>query len=79
MSSWRGRLKPFRNVAVARKRYRADAPSPDTNEENKEFDRAIAEFLLLGLDVGFSETSSFTSAFRKVTGQTPTEYCRSLA
>jgi hypothetical protein len=53
MSSWRGRLNPFRNVAVARKRYRADAPSPDTNEENKEFDRAIAEFLLLGLDVGF--------------------------
>jgi AraC family transcriptional regulator len=33
----------------------------------------------IGLDVGFSETSSFTSAFRKVTGETPTDYRRSLA
>jgi AraC family transcriptional regulator len=33
----------------------------------------------IGLDVGFSETSSFTSAFRKHTGETPTEYRRSLA
>jgi AraC family transcriptional regulator len=31
----------------------------------------------IGFDVGFSETSSFTSAFRKVTGETPTEYRRS--
>ena len=33
----------------------------------------------IGLDVGFGETSSFTSAFRKVTGETPTDYRRSLA
>jgi AraC family transcriptional regulator len=33
----------------------------------------------IGLGVGFSETSSFTSAFRKVTGETPTAYRRSLA
>jgi AraC family transcriptional regulator len=33
----------------------------------------------IGLGVGFSETSSFTSAFRKVTGETPTDYRRSLA
>jgi AraC family transcriptional regulator len=33
----------------------------------------------IGLDVGFRETSSFTSAFRKVTGETPTDYRRSLA
>ena len=33
----------------------------------------------IGLDVGFSETSSFTSTFRKVTGETPTDYRRSLA
>src|SRR5262249_40146137 len=33
----------------------------------------------IGLDVGFSETSSFTSAFHKVTGETPTAYRRSLA
>jgi len=33
----------------------------------------------IGLGVGFSETSSFTSAFRKLTGETPTEYRRSLA
>jgi AraC family transcriptional regulator len=33
----------------------------------------------IGLDVGFSETSSFTSAFRKVTGETPTGYRRRVA
>jgi AraC family transcriptional regulator len=33
----------------------------------------------IGLDVGFSETSSFTAAFRRVTGETPTDYRRSLA
>jgi AraC family transcriptional regulator len=33
----------------------------------------------IGLTVGFSETSSFTSAFRKTTGLTPTAYHRSLA
>ena len=33
----------------------------------------------IGLDVGFSETSSFTSAFHKVTGETPTDYRRSVA
>jgi AraC family transcriptional regulator len=33
----------------------------------------------IGFDVGFSETSSFTSAFRKLTGETPTDYRRGLA
>jgi len=33
----------------------------------------------IGLDVGYSETSSFTSAFRKVTGETPTNYRRRVA
>jgi len=33
----------------------------------------------IGLAVGFSETSSFTAAFRKVTGLTPTAYHRSLS
>jgi AraC family transcriptional regulator len=33
----------------------------------------------IALDVGFSETSSFTAAFRKSTGETPTDYRRSLA
>jgi AraC family transcriptional regulator len=32
----------------------------------------------IGLTVGFSQTSSFTAAFRRATGQTPTAYCRSL-
>ncbi len=32
----------------------------------------------IGLTIGFSETSSFTAAFRKATGQTPTGYHRSL-
>jgi AraC family transcriptional regulator len=33
----------------------------------------------IGLDVGLRETSSFTAAFRKLTGETPTAYRRSLA
>jgi AraC family transcriptional regulator len=33
----------------------------------------------IGLAVGFSETSSFTAAFRKMTGQTPTSYRRSFS
>lgn len=33
----------------------------------------------IGLAVGFSETSSFTTAFRKATGLTPTAYHRSLS
>lgn len=33
----------------------------------------------IGLTLGFGETSSFTTAFRKVTGVTPTAYHRSLA
>jgi AraC family transcriptional regulator len=33
----------------------------------------------IGLTVGFSETSSFTTAFRKATGLTPTAFHRSLA
>jgi AraC family transcriptional regulator len=33
----------------------------------------------IGLAVGFHETSSFTTAFRKATGQTPTAYRRTLA
>jgi AraC family transcriptional regulator len=32
----------------------------------------------VGLTLGFSETSSFTSTFRKITGQTPSSYHRSL-
>jgi AraC family transcriptional regulator len=32
----------------------------------------------VGMAIGFSETSSFTAAFRKVSGMTPTEYRRSL-
>jgi len=33
----------------------------------------------IGLTVGFSETSSFTAAFRRVTGHTPTGYRRNVA
>jgi AraC family transcriptional regulator len=32
----------------------------------------------IGLRVGFSDTSSFTAAFRKMTGITPTAYHRTL-
>src|SRR5262252_6254595 len=39
-------------------------------------DRSATE---IALTVGFSETSSFTAAFRKATGMTPTAYRRSLA
>jgi AraC family transcriptional regulator len=33
----------------------------------------------VGLSVGYSETSSFTAAFRKITGQTPSSYHRRVA
>ena len=33
----------------------------------------------IGFRVGFSDTSSFSSAFRKITGQTPTAYLRNAA
>jgi AraC-like DNA-binding protein len=33
----------------------------------------------IGLEVGFSETSSFTNAFRKFTGEAPTGYRRGIA
>lgn len=33
----------------------------------------------IGLSLGFSETSSFTTTFRKITGLTPSRYHRSLA
>ena len=33
----------------------------------------------VGMAIGFSETSAFTTAFRKATGLTPTGYQRSLA
>jgi AraC family transcriptional regulator len=33
----------------------------------------------IGMTIGFSETSSFTAAFRKTSGMTPTEYRRGLA
>jgi len=32
----------------------------------------------VGLSLGFSETSSFTAVFRKITGQTPSRYHRAL-
>ena len=32
----------------------------------------------IALDMGFSDTSSFTAAFRKMAGRTPTEYRRSI-
>ncbi len=33
----------------------------------------------IALRIGYSETSSFTAVFRKLTGRTPTDYRRSLA
>jgi AraC family transcriptional regulator len=41
---------------------------------------AKAEFSIteIGLNLGFSETSSFTAAFRRLTGGTPTDYRRKL-
>lgn len=39
-------------------------------------DRAVTQ---IGLDVGFSDTSSFSSAFRRETGVTPTDFRRVLA
>ncbi len=41
-------------------------------------DRA-ASVTEIGLELGFSETSSFSAAFRQTTGITPTEYRRALA
>ena len=33
---------------------------------------------MIALDIGFSDTSTFTAAFRRLTGQTPTSYRRNL-
>jgi AraC family transcriptional regulator len=33
----------------------------------------------VGMALGFSETSSFTAAFRRLTGVTPTGYQRTIA
>ena len=33
----------------------------------------------VALDVGFQETSAFTTVFRKLVGHTPSDYRRSLA
>jgi AraC family transcriptional regulator len=33
----------------------------------------------IGVEVGFSESGAFSAAFRKLTGETPTGYRRSLA
>jgi AraC family transcriptional regulator len=41
--------------------------------------RATGSVTEIGLTLGFSTTSSFTAAFRKAMGRTPTEYRRSLA
>jgi AraC family transcriptional regulator len=38
-------------------------------------DRSVTE---IGLQVGFSETSSFSAAFRRLTGNTPTQFRRDL-
>jgi AraC family transcriptional regulator len=32
----------------------------------------------IALDIGFSDTSTFTAAFHRLTGQTPTSYRRNL-
>ena len=40
---------------------------------------SVSSVTEIGLAVGFHETSSFTTAFRKATGQTPSAYRRSLA
>jgi AraC family transcriptional regulator len=37
-----------------------------------------ASITAIALDVGFSETSTFTAAFHRLTGQTPSRYRRSL-
>jgi AraC family transcriptional regulator len=59
---------------------------PHRYHTNRRIERAkimLAERKLsvteVGLTVGFSETSSFTAVFRKVTGQTPSRYHRALA
>jgi AraC family transcriptional regulator len=41
--------------------------------------RSAASVTDIGITVGFSETSSFSAAFRKATGLTPTAYQRSLS
>ncbi len=40
---------------------------------------ASASVTEIALELGYSETSSFTAAFRRTTGITPTGYCRSLS
>jgi AraC family transcriptional regulator len=40
--------------------------------------RPAASVTFVGMSLGFSETSSFTAAFRRTTGLTPTDYKRSV-
>ena len=42
-------------------------------------ERRALSVTAIGMTLGFSETSSFTAAFRKTTGLTPSRYHRSIA
>jgi len=78
----RARLSPFHFARAFKQSF---GVPPHRYHTNRRIEQAKALLALparsvteIALDMGFSETSSFSAAFRKVTRQTPTEYRRNL-
>jgi AraC family transcriptional regulator len=76
------RLSPFHFARAFKQSFGLPPHGYHTNrriEEAKAFLAMPARSVTdIALDLGFSETSSFSAAFRKLTKQTPTEYRRRL-
>lgn len=77
------RLSPFHFARAFKQSFGAPPHRYHTNRRIEQAKTLLAKPLrsvtAIALDIGFSETSSFTAAFHKLTGLTPTAYRRSLA
>jgi AraC family transcriptional regulator len=76
------RLSPFHFARAFKQSFGLPPHGYHTNRRIEEAKALLAmparSVTEIALDVGFSETSSFSAAFRKLTKQTPTEYRRRL-